>query len=136
MSKEKNEASVERLSMLRNSVVRLKHERGQQVDTFDPQSKVDLQMQFMESTYGDKNANLIEDFMVIGLDQDTELRYLERQHMNVRPAKVLAPSSVLYMHSKKTDCQRRSVIKEFCFPNGNGEDGRSLVLEKLQTQQE
>lgn len=65
---EKNEASVERLSMLRNSVVRQKHDRNQQVDSFDPQSKVDLKMQFLERTYGEKNANLIEDFMVIGLD--------------------------------------------------------------------
>jgi hypothetical protein len=93
-------------------------------------------MQFLERNYGDKNANLIEDFMVIGLDQESELKYLERQHQNESPDQVLAPSSVLYMHSNKTDCQRRSVIKEFCFPTGNGNDSKSLVLEKLQGQQE
>ena len=83
---------------------------------------------FLQNTYFEKNKNLIEDFFVIGVDREYDLPRLETQYQHKSPDTIYAPSKVLYIHSGKEQCQRRNVVKDFCYPN---ESSMQVILEKL-----
>ena len=129
------EEGQDRKSLLRKSIVRVKkHERSFNMETeLEITAKREQKMQFLQNTFYGKNKHLIEDFFIIGMDKENEIENLERQYLNKSPNKIFLPSQVLYMHSNNKDCQRRNVVKDFCFPN---ENSMQLTLEKLSSKDE
>ena len=60
--------------------------------------------------YFEKSPKLIEDFMIIGASK--------QEFAELQPQKdVSLPAKMLYCHSGNDDCQRRKVVKDFCFPS-------------------
>ncbi len=69
------------------------------------------------STHNDKKANkdkIFEEFFIIGVDKNN---VTDADLIDMRPL----PPKNLYMYNQDietTTCQRRAVVKDFCFPNG------------------
>ena len=72
-----------------------------------------------ENIYKDK-PKLLEDFLVIGVDEEDILNLqdsIESQALEQNPDELRLQAKILFMHSGKKDCQRRKVVKDFCFPD-------------------
>mmetsp|Transcript_29769 Transcript_29769/g.45380 ORF Transcript_29769/g.45380 Transcript_29769/m.45380 type:complete len:197 (-) Transcript_29769:1586-2176(-) len=70
------------------------------------------------------NNDLIDDFLVIGIDTTDIKNYeieLEKDTSWVSsvesPDEVGFQARILHMHSQDENCQRRKVVKDFCFPS-------------------
>lgn len=121
--------------MLKKSIVRVKkHDRSSRLETdLEIEAIRSKKQQFLQQTYFGKNKNLIEDFFVIGLDKEADLPDIEQQYLHKSPDKIYCQSKVLYMHSNKQECQRRNVVKDFCFPN---ETSMQITMEKIKGQED
>ena len=64
----------------------------------------------------------MEDFFVIGAD------LAKKPAVNTK--EIYLPSQVMYMFSDNRECQRRKVVKDFCFPNPADSQIRMEKLEK------
>jgi hypothetical protein len=63
---------------------------------------------FRQKYYKSK-PNLMEDFFVIGADLSKKPRQNSKE--------IYLSSKIMYMFSNNKECQRRKVVKDFCFPN-------------------
>lgn len=61
------------------------------------------------------NPQLLEDFFVIGISQE-DIAALRKQHTDP-PKDMYRTAKLLFTHSGNTNCQRRKVVKDFCFPS-------------------
>lgn len=78
--------------------------------------------------YYNKNNKLIEDFFVIGIDQE-DVMQIEKglsqkfhpdknhRHEIQMPDNIFKQAKLLYTYSGNEDCPRRKVVKDFCFPS-------------------
>jgi len=101
-----------RKDLLRKSIVRVK-KRPNYYDPSEFSLSKQRAIEFKKKQYFGDNKNLIEDFFVIGCDTNEIPTYKRGQN----PEVINMKSKVLYMHTNQKDCQRRTVIKDFCFPN-------------------
>lgn len=79
------------------------------------------QGEFRDKYYKIK-PKLMEDFFVIGAD------LAKKPAVNTK--EIYLPSQVMYMFSDNRECQRRKVVKDFCFPNPADSQIRMEKLEK------
>lgn len=119
-----------RRDLLRKSIVRVKKQDRNCVNDAPIKLEAALQNEnnYLKEQFLGKNSNLIEDFFIIGIDE-SDIQLQGRQATN--PDFIPAQSKVLYMYSDRQDCQRRNVVKDFCYP-----DGSLIFLEKLKSQQD
>ena len=61
---------------------------------------------------------------MIGVDEND----IPIQMQSSNPSEIFSSSKILYMHSNDTNCQRRKVVKDFCFPNPSEEQ---ILMQKL-----
>lgn len=56
-----------------------------------------------------KIPRLFDEFFIIGVDTD---------EIQDQKGKFFANPKTLYLHLKQEECERRRVVKDFCFPDG------------------
>jgi hypothetical protein len=105
-----------RKDLLRKSIVRVK-KRPNYYDPSEFSLSKQRAIEFTKKQYFGNNKKLIEDFFVIGMDHDDIPKFKKGQN----PSIINMKSKVLYMHTDQKECQRRSVIKDFCFPNDSSQ---------------
>ena len=82
----------------------------------DSKEETEISQQMLD--YYIAQNKLLEDFFIIGVN-DEDLKRIEQGQINssVNGHEIInMKSRMLYTHSNNAECQRRKVVKDFCFP--------------------